>query len=137
MIYQKGTLQSMSNNLMCDVTTVSRDTNHPHEREFKFDPKFKWEGVVLEKHDNIILAKVFDPQNNITSEVEISTQIIAKHQLYYIEQGTLFNLYSGIDINSGEDSLLFELRQEPFHIASFNDMIAMHSNLDISQNIKT
>ena len=123
--------------LICDVQTVTRDINHPHKKEFKFQPKFKWEGVVLTKLDSKIIAKVYDSFNDISSEVEIAIDIIAKHQLYFIKEGTLFNLYSGDSIETGKETLLFEIKKEPFHITSFNDLIEMHSNLDISKNIKS
>jgi len=35
----------MSNNLFCGVQTVSRDASHPYDKDFKFLPKFKWEGA--------------------------------------------------------------------------------------------
>lgn len=127
----------MSNNLLCDVQTVSRDVSHPHDNEFKFQPKFKWEGVVTAILESSILGKVYDEYNDITSEIEISFDIIAKHQRYFIEEGTLFNLYSGEEIKTKNESLLFELRKEPYHITSFDDLIEMHSNLDISKNIKS
>lgn len=126
----------MSNINTCDIRTVHQDVSHPHEGEFKFDPKFKWEGVVTEILESSIKADVYDEFNDLSSEIEINKEIIAKHQLYYIEIGTLFNLYSGENVKTKEEELLFELKKEPFHITSFNDMIDMHSNLDISQNIK-
>jgi|GEM_PF-5219715 len=127
----------MSDIQICDVQTVSRDVNHPHDDEFKFLPKFKWEGVVLAVMESTILGKVYDKSNDITSEVEIDIDIVANHQRYYLKEGTLFNLYSGVEIKSGKESLLFELRKEPFHITSFDDLIDMYSNLDISKNIKS
>jgi len=105
--------------------------------EFKFQPKFKWEGVVSAILESSIIGKVYDEYNNITSEIEISFDIIASHQKYFIEEGTLFNLYSGEEIKTRNESLLFELRKEPYHITSFDDLIEMHSNLDISKNIKS
>jgi len=127
----------MSDTLTCDIQTVSRDVVHPHEKEFKFLPKFKWEGVVIEVTDNHVLGKIYDEVNDISSEVEIDNEVIAPHQRYFKKEGTLFNLYSGEEIKSQKQSLLFELRKEPFHITSFDDLIEMHSKLDISRNIKS
>ncbi len=126
----------MSDFNTCDIRTIHKDVSHPHEREFNFDPKFKWEGVVTEVSESSIKGDVYDEFNNISSEIEISKEIIGKHQLYYIKVGTLFYLYSGENLRTKEEGLLFELKKEPFHITSFDDMLDMYSDLDISQNIK-
>lgn len=125
----------MSKFSTCEIQPVRKETLHPDENEFNFQPKFRWEGVVTEISDSTVFGKVYDEYNDLTSEVEISSEIIANHQLYYLEEGTLFNLYSGINKKTNKEELLFELRKEPFHIVSFDDLIDMYSNLDISKNI--
>lgn len=127
----------MASTNFCEIQTIGRDLSHPSKGEFNFDPKFKWEGVVTEILDSSIKGEVYDELNDLTSEVEISKEIIAKHQLFYIEEGTLFNLYSGENIGTSNEELLFELKKEPFHISSFDDLIDMYSHLDISKNIKS
>lgn len=113
-------------------SAISIDTHDTPSTSFT--PSFTWDAIIQDVEEDVLIARLYDQQNDVYSIARIPKSRITEKILSLLEVGVAFFFQSGIDSNA-KDGFNIELKRAEKEI-DYDDIIDSFRTYNIQGNIR-